>query len=110
MLILKGTYLSTSQRITRWTNISVVPYNKVLPNYIYSFGKLTKSTGSRIGKVRKHKKKSSPSNQKPQDRKEDSKEEEYSKRERSHKYIENQRDKNLKNSKLLQGVCNGIAL
>ena len=58
-------------------HISFAIHNKVLPGYIYSLGKLTKSTGSRIGKVKKHKSESNSIqvSKKLQDRKEDSEEE-----------------------------------
>lgn len=65
-------------------HISFAIHNKVLPGYIYSLGKLTKSTGSRIGKVKKHKSESNSIqvSKKLQDRKEDSKEEDHSQREK----------------------------
>ena len=63
--------------------ISFAIHNKVLPDYIYSLEKLTKSTGSRIGKVKKHKSESNSTqvSKKLQDRKEDSEVEDCSKRE-----------------------------
>ena len=105
MLNLKGRYLSTSQQIIRWMHvISFAIHITVLPDYIYSLGKLTKSTGSRIGKVKKHKSESNSTqvSKKLQDRKEDSEVEDCSKRETT---ASTQRTRALRISRILRNCA-----